>query len=135
MSTKYGTFSNVLQVIPETTYNSLRFIATVKRGDVLCDRPALLQERDGADYLLLCERRELAQLKQDLEAALRDTLTQLQVIYNVTVLSSLVDSFSFPPPNTLTLSFFLFYLPFHVIYWHEWRKKDNTAKAFMHQSF
>lgn len=47
----------------ETEDQSVEFSAVkgwfVRRGEVFVDRSALLQERDSADYLLLCERREL----------------------------------------------------------------------------
>lgn len=39
----------------------------------------LLQDKDGADYFLQCERKELANLKRDLEETLRVTINQLQV--------------------------------------------------------
>ncbi|XP_035606742.1 coiled-coil domain-containing protein 105 [Oncorhynchus keta] len=44
-------------------------------------RPASTETgRDGADHLLECEKRELTELKQEMESTLRSTLAQLQTL-------------------------------------------------------
>lgn len=62
----------------------------------------LLQDKDGADFFLQCEWKELSGLKRDLEETLKVTLNQLQVIYTA-ALRQLATFPSQNPPATLTL--------------------------------
>ncbi|KAM4600427.1 tektin-like protein 1 [Polymixia lowei] len=67
----------------EKTLRSLTYDLQVNRksAEWRTKRPAAAETgRDGADYLLARERRELAEAKRDLEAVLRSALTQLQAL-------------------------------------------------------